>query len=58
MFSPIRKVLLPFSLAGDKKTSAREGLSWVLPERIGKINVNAKIQQAELLRWLEDPEKK
>lgn len=43
-------------LAGDKKTSARDGLSWVLPERIGHVNVNAKIETSELLRWLESPE--
>ncbi|MCP4293624.1 MAG: 3-dehydroquinate synthase [bacterium] len=42
-------------LAGDKKTSARDGLSWVLPERIGKMKINARVQQDELLRWLEAP---
>jgi 3-dehydroquinate synthase len=42
-------------LTGDKKTSAREGLSWVLPERIGKVNVNSKVTSDELLRWLEAP---
>ncbi len=40
-------------LAGDKKLSAQSGLSWVLPERIGKTKVDAKIEAAELLPWLE-----
>ena len=46
---------LELLLAGDKKTSAREGLSWVLPERIGKVNVHAKVASKELLRWLDAP---
>ena len=47
--------LLETLLAGDKKVSARSGLSWVLPERIGKISVTAKVETAELLGWLEPP---
>ncbi len=46
---------LEILLAGDKKTSARDGLSWVLPERIGKVNVNATVAIKELLRWLDTP---
>lgn len=46
---------LEILLAGDKKTSARDGLSWVLPERIGKVDVNARVAAQELLRWLEEP---
>ncbi len=42
-------------LAGDKKTSTREGLSWVLPERIGKVVIDANVQPHELLRWLDAP---
>jgi len=42
-------------LAGDKKSSAREGLSWVLPERIGKVNTDARVTTDELLSWLEPP---
>ncbi len=48
--------LLEKLLSGDKKVSARSGLSWVLPERIGKIRVDEKVQPTELLRWLETPE--
>lgn len=40
-------------LAGDKKGSARDGLRWVLPERLGRMDVAARIRTEELLRWLE-----
>ena len=40
-------------LAGDKKQSAREGLRWVLPERIGKLDLDARVATDELLRWLD-----
>ena len=40
-------------LAGDKKGSARDGLRWVLPERLGKMDVAARISTEELLRWLD-----
>ena len=39
-------------LAGDKKTSARSGLSWILPLRIGKMDLGAKVSTAEILKWL------
>ena len=40
-------------LAGDKKQSAREGLRWVLPERIGKMDINGRVTVAEITKWLE-----
>ncbi len=40
-------------LAGDKKQSARAGLRWVLPERIGKLDLDARVETDELLRWLD-----
>jgi 3-dehydroquinate synthetase len=40
-------------LAGDKKRSARAGLRWVLPERIGALDIDARIETDELLRWLD-----
>jgi len=40
-------------LAGDKKGSARDGLRWVLPVRLGKMDVSARISTKELLDWLE-----
>ncbi len=39
-------------LAGDKK-NARSGLRWVLPERVGSLDLDARIEVDELLRWLE-----
>jgi 3-dehydroquinate synthase len=40
-------------LAGDKKQSAREGLRWVLPERIGKMDINGRVSVAEITKWLD-----
>jgi 3-dehydroquinate synthetase len=40
-------------LAGDKKRSAREGLRWVLPERIGRMNIHGRVAPAEILKWLD-----
>jgi 3-dehydroquinate synthase len=40
-------------LAGDKKQSAREGLRWVLPERIGKMDINGRVTVSEIAKWLE-----
>ena len=43
-------------LEGDKKTSARAGLLWILPERIGKMDLDGRVGTAEILKWL-DPGK-
>ncbi len=40
-------------LAGDKKQSAREGLRWVLPERIGKMDINGRVAVGEITKWLD-----
>ena len=40
-------------LAGDKKQSAREGLRWVLPVRIGKMNIHGQVAVTEIAKWLE-----
>ncbi len=40
-------------LAGDKKGSARDGLCWVLPLRLGRVDVSARIGTDEILHWLE-----
>lgn len=42
-------------LAGDKKGSARAGLRWVLPERIGKMDLAGSVSTDEILRWLDPP---
>lgn len=42
-------------LAGDKKGSARAGLRWVLPERIGKMDLAGRVSTGEILRWLDPP---
>ena len=39
-------------LSGDKKQSARSGLRWVLPERIGRMDLDARVEVDEVLRWL------
>ncbi len=39
-------------LIGDKKTSARAGLQWILPERIGKMDIKGQVSIAEIRRWL------
>jgi 3-dehydroquinate synthase len=39
-------------LAGDKKQSARDGLRWVLPERIGKVDIGGRVSAAEITKWL------
>ena len=41
-------------LAGDKKQSGRAGLRWVLPERIGRMDISASVSTPELLKWLAD----
>ena len=40
-------------LAGDKKQSAREGLRWVLPERIGKMDISGRLAAPEIVKWLD-----
>ncbi|MFO7610827.1 MAG: 3-dehydroquinate synthase family protein [Candidatus Krumholzibacteriia bacterium] len=40
-------------LLGDKKQSGRDGLRWVLPLRIGQLDLDARIATDELLRWLD-----
>jgi len=40
-------------LAGDKKQSARKGLLWVLPERIGKMDINGRVAITEIIKWLD-----
>jgi 3-dehydroquinate synthase len=40
-------------LAGDKKQSAREGLRWVLPERIGKMDISGRLEVPEIVKWLD-----
>lgn len=39
-------------LAGDKKTTA-DALRWVLPERVGSVDVGAVVAPADLLKWLD-----
>lgn len=40
-------------LAGDKKTSARDGLRWILPEGIGKTALDGRVGTDEILKWLD-----
>ena len=40
-------------LAGDKKHSGRTGLNWVLPRRIGQMNLFGRVAVDEILRWLD-----
>ena len=40
-------------LAGDKKQSGRTGLNWVLPRRIGQMNIFGQVAVEEILRWLD-----
>lgn len=42
-------------LDGDKKISAKQGLCWVLPLKIGKMNHLASVGTDELFKWLEPP---
>ncbi len=39
-------------LIGDKKTSARAGLHWVLPQRIGKMDLKGRVSIDEIEKWL------
>jgi 3-dehydroquinate synthase len=43
---------LEILLAGDKKTSARDGLRWILPLRIGSVNLDGQVNVPEILKWL------
>jgi 3-dehydroquinate synthase len=40
-------------LAGDKKGLAASGLHWVLPERIGRVRIDARVEVDEILKWLD-----
>lgn len=40
-------------LGGDKKNTALDGLRWVLPERIGRMDINARVDAREIMRWLD-----
>jgi 3-dehydroquinate synthase len=44
---------LQWLLAADKKQSAREGLRWVLPERIGKMDIRGQVSLDEITKWLD-----
>lgn len=39
-------------LAGDKKMSAAAGLRWVLPVRIGQVDIDGRVNLREVLKWL------
>lgn len=39
-------------LAGDKKTGSRSEVRWILPERIGSMNLDARVGIPEILKWL------
>jgi 3-dehydroquinate synthase len=40
-------------LGGDKKATAGDGLRWVLPEGLGRMNINGRVTMAEIARWLD-----
>ena len=40
-------------LAADKKGTAASGLRWVLPERIGCVQISARVTVDEILKWLD-----
>lgn len=40
-------------LGGDKKQSAKHGLRWVLPERIGKMDIDGEVGVRDLMKWLD-----
>jgi len=39
-------------LAGDKKASARDGVRWVLPRRVGLMDLDGRVTGAEIAKWL------
>lgn len=40
-------------LAADKKSTARGGLQWVLPVRIGQVDLGGRVEAAEVMKWLD-----
>lgn len=40
-------------LQGDKKQTSRLGLNWVLPRRLGQMNIFGRVRTEEILRWLD-----
>lgn len=40
-------------LAGDKKQSSSAGLRWVLPVRIGQMDIDGRVSLREVLKWLD-----
>jgi 3-dehydroquinate synthase len=40
-------------LAGDKKASAHSGVRWVLPQQVGRMDLNGSVTAAELRKWLD-----
>ncbi len=41
-------------LDGDKKASARDGVRWVLPRKVGLMDLDGRVTAAEIMKWLDD----
>lgn len=50
--APDRDVLVDL-LGGDKKVSSADGLRWVLPRSVGNMDIDARVEVDELLKWLD-----
>ena len=40
-------------LSGDKKASARDGVRWVLPRQVGRMDLDGRVTIAEIQKWLD-----
>ncbi|MCB1182484.1 3-dehydroquinate synthase [bacterium] len=47
---PVLEVLI----SGDKKAVAGRGVRWVLPQEVGRMDLDGRVTTAELRKWLDD----
>ena len=40
-------------LAGDKKATATDGVRWVLPQKVGLMDLDGRVTAAEIMKWLD-----
>ncbi len=40
-------------LAGDKKATSTDGVRWVLPRKVGLMDLDGRVTAAEIIKWLD-----
>jgi 3-dehydroquinate synthetase len=40
-------------LGGDKKATTRTGVRWVLPRKVGLMDLDGRVTTADIVKWLD-----